>query len=69
MENYSKNPVVMWAHGMEGICQPIGTSRDANGNVAVIVSQDDVQATSWFSQKSLEAAQIFELIDEGIVKA
>ncbi|MEI8017347.1 MAG: hypothetical protein WCH39_04055 [Schlesneria sp.] len=69
LENYSKNPVVMWAHGLEGIGQPIGTSRDANGQVAVTVSDDDVQATSWFSQTSLEAAQIFELIDEGIVRA
>ena len=69
LENYSKNPVVMWAHGLEGIGQPIGTSRDANGQVAVTVSDDDVQATSWFSQSSLEAAQIFELIDEGIVRA
>ena len=69
LENYAKNPIVMWAHGMEGICQPIGTSRDPNGNVAIVVSDDDVQATSWFSQKSLEAAQIFELIDEGIVRA
>ena len=59
----------MWAHGLEGIGQPIGTSRDANGQVAVTVSDDDVQATSWFSQTSLEAAQIFELIDEGIVRA
>ena len=69
LENYAKNPVVMWAHGLEGIAQPIGTSRDANGKLAVVVSDDDVRATSWFSQKSLEAAQIFELIDEGIVKA
>ena len=69
LENYSKNPVVMWAHGLEGIGQPIGTSRDADGQVAVTVTDEDVQATSWFSQTSLEAAQIFELIDEGIVRA
>ncbi len=69
LDNYVKNPVVMWAHGMEGIAPPIGTSRDPDGNVAVIITDDDVQATCWFSQKSLEAAQIFELIDEGIVRA
>jgi hypothetical protein len=69
LENYEKNPVVMWAHGLEGIAQPIGTSRDADGKLAVTVSDDEVRATSWFSQKSLAAAQIFELIDEGIVRA
>jgi hypothetical protein len=69
LENYAKNPVVMWAHGLDGINQPIGTSRGPDGDLAIIVSDDDVRATSWFSQKSLEAAQIFELIDEGIVRA
>lgn len=69
LENYCKNPVVLWAHGLEGIGQPIGTSRDSAGNVAVTISEDTVEATSWFSQSSLEAAQIFELIDEGIVRA
>ena len=69
LDNYAKNPVVMWAHGLEGITQPIGTSRDASGNLAVFVSDEDVRATSWFSQKSLAAAQIFELIDEGIIRA
>ncbi len=69
LANFAKNPVVLWAHGLEGIGQPIGTSRDPNGKLAVAVSKDDVQATSWFSQSLLEASQIFELIDEGIVRA
>ncbi|WP_397568521.1 hypothetical protein [Schlesneria sp. T3-172] len=69
LENYAKNPVVLWAHGLEGIAQPIGTSLSPEGKLAVSVTDDQVQATSWFSQKSLEAAQIFELIDEGIVRA
>lgn len=69
LQNYEKNPVVMWAHGQEGISQPIATSRDGNGQLAVVVSDQDVRATAWFSQKSLAAAQIFELIDEGIVRA
>jgi hypothetical protein len=69
LANYEKNPVVLWAHGLEGIGRPIATSRGPDGKLAVSVSKDDVQATSWFSQSSLEAAQIFELIDEGIVRA
>lgn len=67
--NFAKNPVVLWAHGMEGVTQPIGTSRGPDGELAITITKDDVQATSWFSQSSLEATQIFELIDEGIVRA
>lgn len=69
LANFSKNPVVLWAHGLEGSGRPIATSRDPNGNIAVTISEDEVQATSWFSQSSLEASQVFELIDEGIVCA
>lgn len=68
-ENYEKNPVVLWAHGLEAIGQPIGTSRGPDGQLDVTISDIDVQATCWFSQSSLEAAQIFELVDEGIVRA
>ena len=69
LENYAKNPIVLWAHGLEGITQPIGTSLSPDGELAVSVSETEVKATSWFSQKSLESAQIFELIDEGIIRA
>jgi len=69
LENYAKNPIVLWAHGLEGITQPIGTSLSPDGELAVSISETEVKATSWFSQKSLESAQIFELIDEGIVRA
>ena len=69
ISNFVKNPVVLWAHGLEGSGRPIGTSRDPDGNVAIVITDEDVQATSWFSQSSLEASQIFELIDEGIVRA
>ena len=68
-ENYEKNPVVLWAHGLDGIGQPIGTSRSPDGSLDVTISDTDVQATCWFSRSLLEAAQIFELIDEGIVRA
>ena len=67
--NYSKNPVVLWGHGLEGISTPIGTSRDPSGQLSIIVGETEVTATCFFSQKSLEASQIFELIDEGIVRA
>ena len=69
LTNFAKNPVVLWAHGLEGISQPIATSCDPTGQLSVTISTDDIQATAWFSQTSLEASQIFELIDEGIVRA
>lgn len=70
LTEYEKNPVVLYGHGLEGLVLPVGTSRNPNtGEVAVEVSDDDVKATCWFSQKSLEAAQIFELVDEGIIRA
>ncbi|WP_373649221.1 hypothetical protein [Schlesneria sp. DSM 10557] len=34
LENYAKNPVVLWAHGLEGIAQPIGTSLSPEGTLA-----------------------------------
>lgn len=69
LTHYRKNPVVLWAHGLEGIGHPIGTSLSPDGQLAIVITENEVQATSWFSQSLLAAAQIFELIDEGIVRA
>ena len=69
LANYAKNPVVLWSHGLEGISHPIATSRSPDGSLGVMITSNEVQATSWFSQSSREASQIFELIDEGIVRA
>lgn len=69
LTNYKSNPVVLWGHGIEGLALPIATSNDPSGNLAITVDDDAVTATSYFSQSNLEAAQIFELIDEGIVRA
>lgn len=69
LKNYEKNPVVLWGHGIEGLAMPIGTSADGNGSVDVTITDDEVQAGCYFSQSLVEAQQIFELIDEGIVRA
>lgn len=66
---YRLNPVVLWDHGFSGISTPIGTSEDPAGNLAVFVTPDRIDATCFFSQKSLEAVQIFELVDEGTIRA
>lgn len=68
LENYIKNPVVLWNHGFE-ISAPIGKSIDPAGVLSVRIGPEYVEATSYFSQTLREAAQIFELIVEGIVKA
>ena len=68
LDNYRKNPAVLWAHGFDGISLPVGQSEDLDGQLAVKISEKDVEATCFFSQKTLEAAQIFELVDEGIVR-
>jgi hypothetical protein len=69
LKNYAKNPVVLYGHGLEDIKTPIGTSRDPSGNLAIEITDDVVMATCFFSQRSQEAAQIFELIDEGVIVA
>jgi hypothetical protein len=68
LENYKKNPVVFWDHGFS-LTLPIAKSEDPNGNHTVAISDSEVMATSYFSQKMLEARQIFELIVDGIIRA
>lgn len=68
LDNYRKNPAVLWNHGFE-ISAPIGKSVDPSGNLSIRIGDQAVEATSYFSQTLREAAQIFELIVEGIVKA
>lgn len=69
LKNYAKNPVVLYGHGLENITTPIGTSCDPDGNLDIEINDDYVLATCYFSKKSLEAGQIFELVDEGIIRA
>ena len=68
LDNYRKNPAVLWAHGFDDITLPVGKSEDPDGNLSVSISEEGVAATCFFSQRSLEAAQIFELVDEGVVR-
>jgi hypothetical protein len=66
---YRLNPVVLWDHGFSAISLPIGTSEDPAGNLAVFVTPDRIDATCYFSQTLPEAEQIFELVDEGTIRA
>lgn len=69
LDNYRKNPVVLWDHGFGGINVPIGKSEDSNGELAVVVSETGVDACCFFAQGVWEACQIFELIVQKIVRA
>lgn len=68
LDNYRKNPAVLWNHGFD-LSVPIGKSIDPDGNLAVRITNESVEATCYFSQTLREAAQIFELIMEGVIKA
>lgn len=66
---YRLNPCVLFDHGFSGLTLPIGTSEDPAGNLAVFVSADAITATCFFSQRLPEAEQIFQLVDEGVLRA
>lgn len=69
LDNYRKNPVVYWGHGLEGIVLPIGKSEDEDKKLTVEITDNAVYATCFFAQDFKEAAQIFSLIKQGIVRA
>ncbi|WP_299462590.1 hypothetical protein [uncultured Gimesia sp.] len=68
LENFRKNPVVLWEHGLGEITRPIAKCQHPDGNLALEVEEHQISATSYFTDKSLESLQIFHLIVEGLVK-
>jgi len=69
LENFSKNPVVLWEHGLGEITRPIAKCQHPDGKLALEVEEDQILATSYFTDKTLESSQIFHLIAEGLVRA
>ncbi|MCA9013871.1 MAG: hypothetical protein KDA77_00945 [Planctomycetaceae bacterium] len=69
LENYRKNPVVLWEHGLGEITRPIAKCQHPDGSMALEVKAEQISATSYFTDKSLESVQIFHLIAEGLVRA
>lgn len=68
-DEYRSNPVVMWEHGIGLIDKPIAKSEHPNGGLAITVTGDVMEATSYFTDRNRESEQIFALVDEGIVRA
>jgi hypothetical protein len=69
LDNYRKNPVVLWDHGMSGLSMPIGKSEDPTGNLALTITEEGIDAGCYFAQGMFEACQIFELVVQKIVRA
>jgi len=67
--NYEKNPMVLFDHGIGTIAMPMGLSQDREKNLTVEITDDEVNATCFFTQSILEPCQIFELVAEGTIKA
>lgn len=67
--NYAKNPVVLWDHGKSVTTLPIGTSESPEGELDLVRSERMIEATTYFAQSFPFAAQVFGLIDEGVVRA
>ena len=68
LDEYAKNPVVLWEHGHRSIDHPIGKSV-IDGQLAVHVFDDRIEADCQFSQRSKTSEQIFALVAEGIIRA
>lgn len=69
LTNYKKNPLVFWEHGFGGITKPIAKCETPEGDLAISLTSNAVLGVSYFTDKFLEAEQIFELIVDGFIRA
>ena len=67
LDHYRTNPVVLFDHGMN-MTLPIGTSEGPDGKLNVRLTKNRAMARAYFSQSLPEAATIYALIDEGILR-
>jgi HK97 family phage prohead protease len=66
--NYARNPVVYYDHGQTGVAVPIGKCEDENGNLALSVTDEGIEATCFFAQ-SPEGEKIFDLVKQNVLRA
>jgi hypothetical protein len=69
LTQYRKNPVVFWNHAFDGFTKPIGISENSSGALEVYPTSEHIKATCYFTNKFLEAEQIFELVNEKTIRA
>ena len=69
LTQYRKNPVVFWNHAFDGFTKPIGISENSSGQLEVYPTSENIKATCYFTNKFLEAEQIFELVNEKTIRA
>lgn len=68
LDQYETNPVWLFGHGSD-LTLPIGKSRDSSGKLHIKKLVTRMDATIFFSQTLPEAAAIFALVNEDILRA
>lgn len=68
LSKHKANPVVLYNHGYGGVKFPVGKAEDPEGAYQVVRSEGKVRSVTFFSQKNLESEQIFQLVEEGILR-
>jgi hypothetical protein len=69
LTQYRLNPVVFWNHAFDGFTKPIGISENSSGELQIFPSGENIKATCYFTNKFLEAEQIFDLVNEKTIRA
>jgi phage head maturation protease len=64
--NHRNNPVVLLEHA-QNLKLPVGRAQDPHGGYTVELHDGYATGTTWFSQHSPEAEQVYRLVDEGIL--
>lgn len=68
LSKHKTNPVVLYNHGYGGVKFPVGKAEDPEGVYQLVRSEGKVRSVTYFSQKNLESEQIFQLVEEGILR-
>ncbi len=69
-DHYRNNPVVLWEHGLDpSIAAPIAKCESPEGKLAVRMVGDNMEADAYFTNKSKDSEQFFDLIVERIIRA
>lgn len=68
LSKHKTNPVVLYNHGYGGVKFPVGKAEDSEGAYQLVRSEGKVRSVTYFSQKNLESEQIFQLVEEGILR-